>query len=49
MGSERKMRKAAKEMVGTNLVSEAAPFSFSLKRGGEEIRIAPLVYLHPRP
>ncbi len=45
MGSERKMRKAAAEMVGTNLSSEAAPFSFSLKRGGEEIRAAPMVYV----
>ena len=45
MGSERKMRKAAVEMVGTNLLSEAAPFSFCLKSGGEEIRAAPLVYI----
>ncbi len=45
MGSERKMRKVATEMVGTNLLSEAAPFSFSLKRGGEEIRAVPLVYV----
>ena len=45
MGSERKMRTASKEMVGTNLASEAAPFSFSLKSGGEEIRLAPLVYV----
>jgi len=39
------MRKAAVEMVGTNLLSEAAPFSFRLKSGGEEIRAAPLVYI----
>jgi len=39
------MRKAAVEMVGTNLLSEAAPFSFHLKSGGEEIRAAPLVYI----
>ena len=39
------MRKAAAEMVGSNLVSEAAPFPFSLKSGGEQIRAAPLVYV----
>lgn len=45
MGSERKMRKAAKEMVGSNLTSEAAPFTFTLKSGGMEIRVAPYMYV----
>ena len=45
MGSERKMRMAAKEMVGSNLASEAAPFTFPLKSSGVEIRAAPYVYV----
>lgn len=45
MGSERKMRKVAKEMVGDNLTSEAAPFTFALKSRGMEIRAAPYVYV----
>ena len=39
------MRKAAKEMLGTNLTLEAALFTFSLKSGGLEIRAAPYVYI----
>ena len=45
IGSEHKMRKAANEMVRSNLVTEAAPFSFPCKRNGVEIRAAPLVYV----
>ena len=45
MGSMRLMRKATKELLGTNLTSEAAPFTFSLKSGGLEIRAAPYVYI----
>ena len=39
------MRGRAKELVGDHLVAEKAPFSFSLKEGGEEIRVAPYVYV----
>ena len=39
------MRVRAKELVGDHLVAERAPFSFSLKEGGEEIRVAPYVYV----
>ena len=43
LASERKLRKEAKSILGDNLMAEEAPFSFSLKSGGEEIRMAPLV------
>ena len=39
------MRAAAKEMIGNNLVAESAPFTFSLKGGGLEVRAAPYVYV----
>lgn len=39
------MRVRAKELVGDHLVAEKAPFSFTLKEGGEEIRLAPYVYV----
>lgn len=39
------MRGRAKELVGDHIVAESAPFSFSLKEGGEEIRTAPFVYV----
>ena len=45
IGSERKMRSVAQAVVGTNLASEALPFSFPLKRGGEEMRPAALCYV----
>lgn len=45
MGSERKMRMADKEMVGSNLASEAAPFTFPLKGSGVEVRTAPYMYV----
>ena len=35
------MRVKAKELVGDHLVAERAPFSFTLKEGGEEICSAP--------
>lgn len=31
-------------MIGDNVVAEAAPMTFPLKAGGEEIRGAPLAY-----
>ena len=43
LASERKLRKEDKSILGDNLTAEEAPFSFSLKSGGEEIRMAPLV------
>jgi len=32
-------------LVTTEIVAEAAPFSFALKRGGEEIWLAPVAYI----
>ena len=45
IGSERKMRTVVQGVVGTNLASEALPFSFPLKRGGEEMLPAPLSHV----
>lgn len=43
--SEPKLRKRSKEIITTNLLADAVPFTFSLKSGGEEIEAAPLVYV----
>lgn len=43
--SEGKMRVKANEIIEDHLVGEYAPFSFSLKDGGEEVRTAPYVYV----
>jgi len=43
--SERKQRMVCDTLVTTEIVAEAAPFSFALKRGGEEIRSAPIAYI----
>ena len=48
IASERKQRALSKELVGNNLSSEAALFSFPMESCGEELRPAPLVY-GPRP
>ena len=45
VASEPKLRKRSKEIITTNLLAEAVPFTFALKSGGEEIRAAPLVYV----
>lgn len=45
IASERKMRVRAGELVGDHIVAEKAPFSFKLDGGGEEIRLAPFVYV----
>lgn len=43
--SEKQQRKLSHEVLGDNLESEAAPFAFQLKHGGEDLRPAPLVYV----
>ena len=45
IASERKQRALSKELVGSNLASEAALFSFPMESCGEELRPAPLVYV----
>ena len=45
VASEKTMRARAKELVGSDLQAEAAPFSFPLPEGGEEIRPAPFTYI----
>ena len=42
---ERQQRILAKGIVGTNLIAERAPFTFSSERKKEEIRDVPFVYL----
>ena len=45
-GSEAKQRALSAELIGPNLKSESAPFSFSLdNHGTEEIRKAAIVYV----
>ena len=44
LAGEQSQRTIAKELMGDNLVAEAAPMSFGLKEGGEEIRAAPFAY-----
>ena len=43
--SEERMRQISREMIRGNVKGEIAPFSVSLKSGGEEIRGAALVYV----
>eukprot|EP00731_Ephydatia_muelleri_P015665 Em0009g89a len=45
IASEEKMQQISREMIRGNPKGEIAPFSFSLKSGGEEIRGAALVYV----
>ena len=45
IGGERKMRRVAQAVVGTNLALEALPFSFPLKQGGKEMHPAGLCYV----
>lgn len=45
IASERMMRIEAKELVGDGFDAENVPFSFSLKDGGEEMRLAPYAYV----
>lgn len=39
------MRVRVGELVGDHIVAEKAPFSFKLDGGGDEIRLAPFVYV----
>ena len=43
--SEQRQRKLSHELIGDHLESEAAPFSFPLKHGGEDLHPAPLVFV----
>ena len=45
ISSERRQRGLSKELLGANLASEAALFSFPLEGCGEELRAAPLAYV----
>ena len=37
----------SKELVSTDIISEAAPFTFALKRGGEEVQASAMAYVVP--
>jgi hypothetical protein len=39
------MRVRAGELVGDHIVAEKVPFSFKLDGGGEEIHLAPFIYV----
>ena len=43
--SERNLRQTSTRLVSTEVLCEAVPFSFPMKRGGEELRPAPLAYI----
>ena len=45
MPSEKKQRAFSHEILGENLQSEAAPFYFAMKDGGEDLIPAPIVYV----
>lgn len=47
LGSEAKQRSISKELIGPNLKSESAAFTFLIDSGtgGEEIRKAPIAYV----
>ena len=45
LAGEKKQRALASTLLGDNLEAEAAPMSFPLKGGGEEIRAVPLAYV----
>lgn len=43
--SETKMRKRAAEIIGDNIMVEKVPLTFSLKEGGEEVKLRPYGYI----
>lgn len=45
LSSEKKQRKVARTLLGDNLEAEAVPLTFSLKKGGEEVRVTPYCYI----
>lgn len=45
IASEKKMRKRAAEIIGDNLIVEKVALTFSLKEGGEEVKMRPFAYI----
>lgn len=45
LSSEKRQRVVAKKVIGDNLEAEAIPLTFTLKKGGEEIRAAAFCYV----
>ena len=45
IASETKMRKRAAEILGDNLIVEKVALTFSLKEGGEEVKLRPYGYI----
>ena len=45
LASEKLMRKRAAEIIGDNLTLEKVALTFSLKEGGEEVRLRPYGYI----
>ncbi len=45
LSSEKRQTVVARKLIGDNLEAEAVPLTFTLKKGGEEIRVAALCYV----
>lgn len=45
IASEKKQRLLSKELIPTEIKAEVAPFTYGLKRGGEEVKPSPMVYI----
>lgn len=45
IASEKKQRALSKELITTTIVSEIAPFTHALKKGGEEVRPSAMAYI----
>ena len=45
IASEKKQRLLSKELVTTDILAEATPFTFPLKRGGEEVRASAMAHI----
>ena len=49
LASERKQRILSKELISVEVVAEIAPFTHSLKHGGEEIKASAIAYVSYLP
>ena len=45
IASEKVLRKRAAEIIGENIAVEKVPLTFTLKEGGEEVRLRPYGYI----
>ena len=45
IASEKKQRLLSKQLITTEIKAQAAPFTFPLKGGGEEVKLSPMAYI----